>query len=161
MRMRSILLLLVVACAGKPGKGQESFVHDVENVLTLEEYASLDSVFRAHELRAGNEILLVTHPTFNDLKAVDFAVGYGESNGVGKEDLDNGVVIAFSQARREVFIATGYGTERILHDSTCQRIVDSIMVPHFKEDRHFDGLWAGGLAIVQFLERPENKIQPR
>jgi len=122
----------------------------------------LDSLFRAHERNTGNEILLVTSEDMdNEVQAHHFAVSYGQRIGVGKKDRDNGVVIAFSKARREVFIATGYGTERVLHDSICKRIIDTRMLPHFKEDRHFDGLWEGSLAVVEFLERPENVIAPR
>jgi uncharacterized protein len=139
-----------------------SFVHDNELVLRSSEVFQLDSLFRIHERNTGNEILLVTSEDMdNEDQALHFAVSYGERIGVGKKDRDNGVVIAFSKARREVIIATGYGTERVLHDSICKRIIDTRMLPHFKEDQHFDGLWEGSLALVEFLERTENVIAPR
>jgi uncharacterized protein len=134
------------------------FVWDQEHVLLAQQVKQLDSLYRAHEERTGNEMALVTHPTFNGRSPVDFAVAFGDSVGVGKRERDNGVVIAISKTRRAVFVATGMGTEKVLHDSICQRIINNDMIPAFKDDRYFDGLWRGSIAIISFLERPENAI---
>ena len=133
-------------------------VFDLEQVLQASERSRLDSLYLAHEQRTGNEIILVTTPSFHGMKAVEFAVAFGDSLGVGKKDRDNGVVITFSKSGREIFIATGRGTEKVMHDSICKRIVDQSMVPRFKEGDPFGGLWAGSLAVVEFLDRPENAI---
>ncbi len=154
-----IVHLLVALSAGSCSEQHPiGFVLDNEGVLTSAQKSTLDSLFRAHEERTGNEIALVTHPTFNGRPAKDFAVAFGDSVGVGKKDRDNGVLIALCKARREVFIATGKGTERVLHDSICQRIVDQEMLPRFKLEDHYGGLLSGCLAIIDFLDRPENRI---
>ena len=154
-----MLLLLLASAGGCAKKHPTSFVLDTEHVLTAAQHGSLDSLYRAHELRTGNEIALVTHPNFNGRSPVDFAVAFGDSIGIGKKERDNGVLIAFSKARREVFIATGAGTERVLDDITCKRIIDTEMIPRFKTDSTFQGLWAGSRAIIEFLDRPENVIR--
>lgn len=154
------LLLFAFNCSHKE-HDEVFFVHDHEGILEVHERDDLDRSHRAHERTTGNHVVLVTHPTIHGRAAKDFAVTFGDSLGIGVDQLDNGVVIAFSKPRREVFIATGYGTERVLHDSICKRIVDRVMLPHFKEERYFDGLWAGSSAVVDFLERPENVITPR
>jgi uncharacterized protein len=162
MIIRTLILSLLASCGSTMDQGQMSFVHDHEHVLGYAEEVRLDSLFREHKRITGNEILLVTSADMNnEEQALHFAVEYGNRIGVGKKDRDNGVVIAFSKARREVFIATGHGTEQVLHDSICQRIINTRMIPYFKEDRHVDGLWEGSLAVVEILERPENAIAPR
>jgi uncharacterized membrane protein YgcG len=47
-----------------------------------------------------------------------------------------------------------FGTEKVLTDSIAQNIIDSIMIPKFKEQKYFEGLWNGSLAITSFLEKP-------
>jgi uncharacterized protein len=154
------ILLVLFACSDGPRPAPStSMVFDEEHVLDTAEHAQLDQLFIAHARRTRNQIALVTHPTFNGKRPVDFAVDFGDSLGVGQSDLDNGVVIAFSKARRAVFIATGHGTERVLHDSICKRIVDQEMIPRFKDNDAFGGLLAGSKAVVEFLERPENRIE--
>ena len=159
MRSLGLMLLLLLATAGGCAKKHPTgFVLDTEHVLTAAQHHMLDSLYRVHELRTGNEIVLITHPTFNGKSAEDFAVAFGDSVGVGKKERDNGVLIAFSKARREVFIATGAGTERVMRDSICKRIIDTEMTPRFKADDAFGGLWAGSIALVNFLDKPENAI---
>jgi uncharacterized protein len=160
--MRSIglvLLLLIVSAGGCSKKHPTRYVLDTEEVLTPTQHRSLDSLFRAHEAHSGNEIALVTHPTFLGKTAKEFAVAFGDSVGVGKKETDNGVVIAFSRAKRSVFIAIGWGIENVMPDKECQRIVDSEMLPRFKKEDYFGGLFAGSRAVVEFLERPENRIR--
>ncbi len=153
------LLLLILASGGCSKKHPTGFVLDTEAILTPAQHHSFDSLFRAHERRTGNEIALVTHASFHGRSAREFAVAFADSVGLGKKDRDNGVLITYSKKRREVFIATGTGTEHILHDSICKRIIDQEMIPRFKSDDAFGGLWAGSAAIVDFLDRPENRIR--
>ncbi len=156
MRSALIIAVLIGCSAQKPT--EPHFVYDGEGVFDTEVEAHFDSLFNAHEARTGNEITLVTNATFNGKTSKDFAVGFGDSVGVGKKDRNNGITIAFSKAKRQVFIATGYGMETVLHDSICQRIIDQEMLPGFKLEDHSAGLWAGCLAIVDFLDKPENRI---
>ena len=72
-----------------------------------------------------------------------YAVDFGEKHGVGKKEKDNGLVIAFSKNLRQTFLATGYGTEKILKDDICKKIIDSTMVPRFKNQDYYGGLKAG------------------
>lgn len=152
-----LLLIWTIACSSRPQK-PTYMVFDLEHVLQVDQGVRLDSLYMAHERRTGNQIILVTTPSFHGMEPVDFAVAFGDSVGVGKKDRGNGVVIAFSRSGRGVFIATGRGTEKVLHDSICQRIIDRSMIPRFKKGDPFGGLWAGSLAVVEFLDRPENAI---
>jgi uncharacterized protein len=113
-----------------------------------------------HEAETSNEIVLVTTDTyFPDTSILFYSVNFGRSYGVGKKDLNNGIVIVYSDAQRQVRINTGFGLENILKDEMAKKILDSIMVPHFKAGDLYLGLWQGRVALVQFLERPENRIK--
>lgn len=162
MRTTAVLLSLLLLFAFSPKKEghPERFIFDNEDALTPEEEHRLDTLFRGHELRTTNEIVLVTTPSYegqSDLHS--YAATFGEIIGVGKKKKNNGVVIAFSKQLSEVFIATGVGTERVMADTRCERYIDSLMIPLFKEKMYFDGLWAGSTAVVNHLERPENRME--
>jgi uncharacterized protein len=138
---------------------KKSFVFDNENIFTAEQKIQFDSLFRGHEKRTSNEIVIVTTPNYSpDTNIVFYSVNFLRNHGVGKKDLNNGAVIVFSAANREVRISTGYGTEKVLDDVTAKKIIDSVMVPSFKKSNYFDGLWYGSKSIVHYLELPENKI---
>ncbi|MBK9176905.1 MAG: TPM domain-containing protein [Flavobacteriales bacterium] len=158
--LTGLLGVFLLACTS-PTRPTQLFVYDHEGILDTSSMIRLDTLLSGHEHRTGNEVVLVTHPTFHGKTPVEFAVAFGDSLGVGKKGYDNGVVIAFSSARREVFIATGKGTVRVLHDSICQRIINTEMRTRFKEGDAYGGLLAGSKAVIDFLERRENRIRSR
>jgi len=162
--MKRIFLILIISLGSilvlsyKPYH-KTIWVLDNEHVLTPGQVNSLDSLYKAHEKITTNEIALVTTPDFgSDTSIVSFATSLANKYGVGKKEKNNGVVIVFSQAKRQTRISTGYGTEKVLKDEYAKKIIDSLMIPAFKQGGIFKGLWEGSKAIVTFLEKPENKI---
>ncbi|HMI77208.1 MAG TPA: TPM domain-containing protein [Ferruginibacter sp.] len=136
------------------------WVLDGEQVLTPEQIIKLDSLYKAHERKTTNEIALITTKDYgNDASLLSFAVNTGRKYGVGKKDINNGVLIVFSNTKHETMISTGYGTEKVLKDGIAKKIIDSLMIPAFKDGRIFDGLWQGSKAIIDFLEKPGNEIR--
>ena len=141
---------------------ERSWVFDKEHDLTPDQISLLDSLYRSHEKKTTNEIALET--TFDygaDSSILVYAMHFLRNYELGKKDKNNGVAIVFSNNQRQTFIATGYGTEKVLTDEIVQKIVDSLMVPEFKKAKYFEGIWEGSIAIVNFLEKPENKIYVR
>lgn len=155
-----IIVLLVSFIFSCTQNEKKIWVLDREHDLTEYQINRLDSLLKSHKKKTTNEIALVTTGNYEpDSSILFFAVNFGRRYGVGKKDKNNGVVIAFSAAKHETMISTGYGTEKILKDEIAKKIIDNFMIPRFKEGRIFDGLWDGSIAIVNFLERPENKIK--
>lgn len=151
------IFFLFFSCNSKPKK---IWILDNEHYLTQSQINKLDSLYKSHEKKTTNEIALVTTPDYGvDTSILFFSVNFGRKHGVGKKEKNNGIVIAFCGAKHETMIATGYGTEKILTNKIAKKIIDSLMIPHFKQGEVFDGLWEGSKAIVQFLEKPENKIK--
>jgi uncharacterized protein len=155
-----IIVLLVSFIFSCTQNEKNIWVLDGEHDLTEYQINRLDSLFKSHEKKTTNEIALVTTRNYEpDTSLLFFAVNFGRKYGVGKKDKNNGVVIAFSATKHQTMISTGYGTEKILKDEIAKQIIDSLMIPRFKEGRIFDGLWEGCTAIINFLEKPENKIK--
>lgn len=163
--MRTALLaslLLLLAFAPKKDTHPDRFIYDNENVLDPDEEQQLDTLFRGHELRTTNEIVLITSQTYRgnpDIAA--FAGTCGDSLKVGKKHASNGVVIVFSKAQHEAFIQPGLGLEGVLTEWKCRNIVDSVMLPLFKEKMYFDGLLMGSKAMVAMLEQPLVEIEKK
>ncbi len=154
------IALLLLTCSAGHAPDVTRFVFDQEHLFTPNEESRLDSLFRAHERATSNEIVVVTTSTLTGLLDMQtFAASFGDSLGVGKRKKNNGVVIAVSKHLREVYMATGLGLEEVLDDDKCQRIIDSLMLPRFKEEQYFEGIFAGSKGVVEFLEDPENGIK--
>ncbi len=161
--MRTLLLsatvLFCLAFIPLKEKHREQFVYDHENTFDPDQQHRLDTLFRGHELRTTNEIVLVTTDSYHGWEDMSmFAASCGDSLKVGKKHKSNGVVIVFSERLSEVYIAAGLGTERVMAPERSRKYIDSLMVPLFKEKMFFDGLWVGCTTMVNHLELPENRI---
>jgi uncharacterized protein len=160
--VKNFSVSLIISCffifSCKSQKNQ-IWILDNEHLLTAGQIAKLDSLYNAHEKKTTNEIALITtHDYGEDSSILIFALHFLRNYGIGKKDKNNGVAIVFSAKLRETFIATGYGTEKVLKDEIVKYIIDSLMIPRFKEGNYFEGIWEGSLAITEFLDKPANKI---
>jgi len=135
-------------------------VYDYESVLDSAQIKQLTELYISHEKKTTNQIALITTSSFGkDSTIEDYALARFNQMGIGRKDINNGVLIVYSGAHRQIRIATGLGTEKILTNDIAQHIIDSIMLPRFANNEIFPGIWNGSKAITEFLERPENKIK--
>ncbi len=157
------LLMLVFVIFALPGwalrevPAPEGYINDFAGVLSASEKAEFVSLVEGLEQRHGDELALVIIDTlpegFADTR--DFAQGLFDNWGVGKADLDNGVIVVLCIGERRVEIITGYGVEGVLPDIFCTRLLEEYAVPHFKDDDWYSGLAALMPALVEVLEKGE------
>lgn len=139
-----LITLTVIFSCGQRVPNNKTWVHDNEDILTTNQELSLDSIISDFEKITTNEILIVTSNDIGDYKEpILYAVDYGNKYGIGKKEKNNGLVIFFSKTLRKTSLATGYGTEKILKDEICKTIIDSCMIPLFKQEKYFEGIKAG------------------
>ena len=133
---------------------------DNGDVLTPAQYKTLDSLYTEHERKTSNEIVLFTLDDYTgEEKLRDFGLKMAKKLGVGKKNINNGLFILFCAKCHKIEILTGKGTEKVMTDAIAQTILDTAMIPFFKEGAYYDGLLNGSKAMITFLERPENKIK--
>jgi len=153
------LLSAFVFCSQRPAQPAVR-VFDYEHVLDSSQIKQLTELYLNHEKKTTNQIALITTPDFgNDSTIEAYSRRMFNLMGIGVKDINNGVLIVYSGTNRQGRISTGYGTEKVLTYEIAQNIIDSIMIPQFKNGKAFLGIWNGSKAIIEFLERPENKIK--
>lgn len=157
IRGLQLLLLLTVAYICKaqapllPKPNPSRLVNDFTNTLTPDQKAHLEEKLVAYDDSTSVQIAVVIVNTLNDLEPVEYATRLGREWGVGNKKTNNGVVLLVSMepGKRKVFIAPGYGLEGALPDITCKRIVESEIIPQFKQDNYYRGLVEAADAIIK------------
>ncbi|MDO8734782.1 MAG: TPM domain-containing protein, partial [Elusimicrobiota bacterium] len=81
----------------------------------------------------------------------DFSVKLFKEWGIGKKGKDNGVLLISSIEDRKVKIEVGYGLEGILPDGLCGEILDTYIVPYFKDGEYGKGMAAGVVAVASVI----------
>jgi len=116
----------------------KGWVSDYESLLTEAEIQSLTNKIKEFEEKTSNEVAILTYEGSNTAKPYhQWLSDIANEWGIGKKEKDNGVLIGVNISKRQLGIATGLGIEEILTDQKCQKIVDEVMIPFFKDDKPF------------------------
>jgi uncharacterized membrane protein YgcG len=98
-------------------------------------------------------LAVVTVPTTDPAASPKaFATELFNTWGIGKADQDNGLLILVSRDERRVEIETGRGMSSILPDAQVAALIETVMVPRFRQEDY-----AGG--IVQVTQRLADEIR--
>ena len=162
MKIRLLILIFIFSALINQctSKNVQQRIYDYEVIFTAQQIHNLDSLYQDHEKKTTNQFALITTPNYGqDTSIESYALHIFNRLGIGRKDINNGVLIVLSKSNRQVRISTGFGTEKVLTNLYAQGIIDSIMIPEFKNDRYYEGILRGSKAIISFLERPENRIK--
>ena len=124
-------------------------VNDFAGVLG--DTRELEDSLEAFAMRTSNQITVVTLNDLGDYAPSMLAYEIGEKWGVGGKKHSNGVVLLIkpkTATRGQTAIATGYGLEAVLTDAVCRRIIETQLIPAFKQNDYKAGVWAAVNTIM-------------
>ena len=124
-------------------------VNDYEFIFTPEQLEKLTLIIREFEKETTNQIAVVSIDSIGKYTDFDkFAIDLSNYNGVGLKEKDNGLTIVFSKTLRKIRISTGYGTEKILTDEICKKVIDQTIIPEFKHGEYYSGIEKGIMELI-------------
>ncbi len=126
-------------------------VVDRADILSSGTEAALAAKIEAHEKATTDQIVIVTLPDLMGHPIEDWGLTLGRSWGIGQKGKDNGIVFLIAPNDRELRIEVGYGLEGSLPDATANEIIQSEIIPHFKQGNMEAGVVAGLDAILAAL----------
>jgi uncharacterized protein len=164
---RQITILTLFLCSFFTACGQTSnnywiklpsptgWVNDFENIFTEDEENTLDSLISEYEKRTTTEITVITIPTSaTDKDRFDeLTLHIAKSWGVGKKEKNNGILIGISKGHRTIRIQNGLGIEKLITDNQTKQIIDQIIIPSFKANDFYKGVFNGIQEIKQILDK--------
>jgi uncharacterized protein len=98
------------------------------------------------------ELVVVTVPSLGGASIEDYAVRLFSQWGIGKKDVDNGVLLVLAVADRDVRIEVGYGMEPYLTDGQAGRILDTQVVPELRQNNYAQGISKGMQAVAETIK---------
>lgn len=148
-----------IAFGNSGTSAKNPFVLDLEFLFAPEEKASLDSLLKNYEEETGDEIVILTiSGEWKSQEAFDnYITKLHNQLGVGKKELNNGILIGISSSNRTLRISNGYGIEARLSDAESKAIIEQYFIPAFKKQAFFEGTKNGVLAILNQLRKTSKK----
>ncbi|AFZ46300.1 protein of unknown function DUF477 [Cyanobacterium stanieri PCC 7202] len=128
------------------------WVTDMANVLSDNSRNTLNREISNLEAEKGVEIAIVTvDSTQTRATPKEFTTELFNHWGIGKAQIDNGILFLVSMGDRRVEIETGYGMEGILPDARVGNIIDNQIIPNFREGNYEKGILDGTMAIIEAI----------
>ncbi len=127
-------------------------VMDDANLLDNATQRSLTGLLQRHEDTTGNQVVIVTLPSLHDMSIEQFGYQLGRHWGIGQAGRNNGLLLIVAPDERKVRIEVGYGLEGDMTDAMARTIIETVIVPHFRDGDLQRGIVAGANAIVFALE---------
>ncbi|WP_298512482.1 YgcG family protein [uncultured Kordia sp.] len=132
------------------------FINDFDSIFSEVEETNLLRLVKEHEAKTSNQIAVVT---INDLKDYDdiekYSLDLANYWGVGLKYKDNGVLITVHLKARKIWIQNGSGIEVKLTDAETAYIIESKIIPEFKRNDYYKGIYRGIEAIIKELTKEE------
>ena len=159
MRSRALLLLVALAVIAMASTGASAqdvptiflYVNDhtVGGTLFYDEIAEIEAICLEVDARTGAEIAILLVNTTQPVGIDTFAVEVFEANGIGKVNLDNGVLLVVATDEGDWRIEVGYGLEGILNDAKVGRIGRETLSPNLTAGDVYSGIYGATLAVGQ------------
>ena len=153
MRRRRLLVLLALALCAAPAAAQEvpflsGRVVDEAELLPPEVEARLDAKLAALEKEKGSQVAVLTVESLEGEPIEDYSMRVVETWKLGREKVDDGVLLLVAEQDRQMRIEVGYGLEGALTDLESRQILDQILRPAFRRGDYAGGIEAGVDAIA-------------
>ncbi|KAA6343034.1 hypothetical protein EZS27_009252 [termite gut metagenome] len=128
-----------------------NFVSNPDGILDTYTLSQVNKILQTLEADTKAEVAVVLLNSIGNNDIEGFAVKLFEEWGIGKKNVDNGLLILFVLDKRSVRFEVGYGLEGVLPDAICKRIQMQTMIPEFKNGNYGAGILAGVDRIVSIV----------
>ena len=129
----------------------QTSVYDDAGLLSAEQKTALEQKLIHYADSTSTQIVVATVNTVNGEDIAYYAANWGQKWGIGQKDKDNGILILIAKDDRKMTIQVGYGLEHLLTDALSRRVIEKVMVPHFREGDYYGGLDEAANVIFQIL----------
>ncbi|WP_434684623.1 TPM domain-containing protein [Pseudanabaena minima] len=137
-----------------PRKLNGTWVSDVANILSVETESQLNRRISQLATNNSSEIAVVTVPdTIPSATVKAYATELFNTWGIGKRDIDNGVLFLISVNDRRIEIETGRGVSPYISDRQVKQIIETQITPEFKRQNYDRGIINGVEEMAGRLEK--------
>lgn len=150
----SVLALLAVHAV--PGWSQmdqvpqlKAPINDDANIIDSKTESQLDVLLRQVHQQGGSQVAVLTVKDLQGLPIEMFSINVVENWQLGSAKQDNGVLLLIAPTERKVRIEVGQGLEGDLTDAHSKRIIDQMILPHFRNGQFAQGIFNGVIGILQ------------
>lgn len=147
-----LLAFAAVAQANAPVPELKARVTDLTGTLTAQQTQALDAQLANMEKRKGAQVMMLILPTTQPDDIADYATRVYDQWKIGRNGVDDGVLVVVAKKDHRAMIETGYGLEGAIPDAAASRIIREYMSPKFRVGDYYGGLNDAAGALTKLID---------
>lgn len=135
-----ISLFVQLVAAQEPLPKLQTRVSDLTGTLSTSEVNAMETKLRAFEEAKGSQLSVLLIPTTGDETIEMYGIRLAEQWKIGRQGIDDGVILIIATNDRKMRIEVGYGLEGAIPDALAKRIISQIITPEFRAGHFYKGI---------------------
>jgi len=127
-------------------------VTDLSATLSAEQVAALENRLAEFEAQKGSQIAVLIVSTTEPEDIAQFGIRAAEQWKIGREKIDDGLILIVAKDDRKLRIEVGYGLEGAIPDAIAKRVIAETITPYFKAGDYYGGIDAGIRQLMRLIE---------
>ena len=156
--LAALFLLITPVAAAPTFPALTGRVVDQANILSPTVEADLTQKLAALEAGTSRQLVVVTLASLQGYEISDYGYQLGRAWGIGQK---KGALFIIAPQERAVRVEVGYGLEPILTDALSSVIIQSQVLPNFRQGNMEAGVQAGTAALIQQLSLERSEAEAR
>ena len=153
--MKKALALLLFAFCFCFALNFNEQINDEAHIFSQNERDELLNLVQNFEQNSTTQIAIVTLNSLESRSIEELSLGIARGYKLGQKEDNNGVLLVVAPNEKKVRIEVGYGLEGVLTDAVASEIINSVMIPEFKNGKMSEGVKDGVLAIIKVASGEE------
>ena len=153
--MKKALALLLFAFSFCFALNFNEQINDEAHIFSQNERDELLNLVQNFEQNSTTQIAIVTLNSLESRSIEELSLEIARGYKLGQKEDNNGVLLVVAPNEKKVRIEVGYGLEGVLTDAVASEIINSVMIPEFKNGKMSEGVKEGILAIIKVASGEE------
>jgi len=153
--MKKALALLLFAFSFCFALNFNEQINDEAHIFSQNERDELLNLVQNFEQNSTTQIAIVTLNLLESRSIEELSLEIARGYKLGQKEDNNGVLLVVAPNEKKVRIEVGYGLEGVLTDAVASEIINSVMIPEFKNGKMSEGVKEGVLAIIKVASGEE------
>lgn len=105
------------------------WVTDFSNTLSASQLDELNASAELYESQSSNQLVAVIFPNRNGNELIDIGMKIFTDNGIGRKDVNNGLLLLISSEEKKIRIIVWYGLEWVYPDLIAWQLIENDIRP--------------------------------
>ncbi len=128
-------------------------MNDYDSIFTPSQRTEISNILYEYSIKTTRQIVVVTIYSIKPYSDIQkYATDISNYWGVGSAERNNGLTIVVCSTCKQIRIATGTATELILTNEICKEVIDSKIIPEFRDGNFYHGIKNGITELIKKWE---------